>query len=140
LTEPFITINGRTLLEVQAKAIRIAVSVLRQQLVNPMEYGDLMCRFDEVPDLDEDRLVEVLQIITGPARSDSRMAIDGDHAAQANSLSTMHSQRVDRILQLAGFVPEQASEVQRSLARGYASAGIAPDEAAVRLQRALEKR
>ena len=140
MTEPFITINGRTLLEVQAKAIRIAVSVLRQQLVNPMEYGDLMCRFDEVEDLDEDRLTEVLQIITGPARDDNRMAIDDDRATRANSPSTMHSQRVDRILQLAGFVPEQASEVQRSLARGYARAGIAPDEAAVRLQRALETR
>lgn len=124
-----ITINGRTLIEPQVQALFIAVSVLRQQILNPVEYGDLMCRFNEVPDLDEDRLAEVSQMLSAPVN---------ERQAQERVLTEMHRQRVERVLQLAGIVPESAAPRARKLAEGYVLAGARNDEAAVRLRRALE--
>jgi hypothetical protein len=130
LTEPVITINGRALLEPQAKAVRLALYVLRQQIINPMEMGDLLCRFEEMSDLDEGRLTEVVHMLVAtPA---------GDRHQQEKALLAIHKPRRDRILQLAGITPETASARATALAEGYAAQSSLPiDEAAMRLQRAV---
>jgi hypothetical protein len=116
LTEPVITINGRVLIEPQVVAVRAAINYAREGAI------------------DRDRLDEVLQMIVS-APVGSRPQGPGS----IPPLAELSRQRVNRILQLAGIVPEQASRVERDLASGYASAGVMVDEAAVRLQRALEK-
>lgn len=112
MTEPVIIINGRTLIPEQAKAVR----------------GALLLADGEIDAVyDADRLTEVLQIMA---------AKTSERAQQEKMLTGMYIQRRNRILQLAGIVPERATMNQIRLADGYAAAGLAADEAAVRLQRA----
>jgi hypothetical protein len=132
LTDPVITINGRQLVEGQAIAVRVAITAFHQDCSDPTHLGD-----DEhgrrMTEAYRDRLAEVLQIIG------LRMSIDlPDERQQAEKmLSSMHIQRRDRILQLAGIVPERASEGHVRLAGQYAVSGLPTDEAAVRLRKAL---
>lgn len=126
MTEPVITINGRTLVEGQAMAVRVAITAYHQELQDPDHLGiDRDGR--RLTHAYRDRLEEVLSIILGTEPRERRAAI-----------TPALEGRINRILQLAGIVPEQASGVQRDLAAGYASAGIMVDEAATRLKRALE--
>lgn len=113
MTEPIITINGRTLIPAQVKAVRGAL-LLADGAIDAM--------------YDADRLTEVLQIM------DSRPS---ERAQQEKMLTGMHLQRRDRILQLAGIVPEQATEEQRNAAATFSATGMAVDEAAVRLRRSM---
>lgn len=133
MTEPVITINGRLLTEAQAMAVRVAITTFHAEMSVPGVLGQ-----DEhgqrISEAYRDRLTEVLMINRSSGRG---KPIDDDGATKEAPPSIMNKQRVDRILQLAGIVPEQASEVQLSFAKGYVRAGIAPDEAAVRLKRAL---
>jgi hypothetical protein len=110
LSEPVITINGRTLVPAQAKAVRGALLLANGAI-------------DSI--YDADRLTEVLAI----------MAADQSAPKTGTGIG-----RLNRILQLAGIVPEQATMEQILLADGYAAAGIMVDEAATRLRRALESR
>ena len=130
MTEPVITINGRPLIEAQAMAVRVAILAYHQEMADPLALGD-----DEhgkrMTEAYRDRLGEVLSIMAGVVRE--------ERAQQERMLSNMHQQRRDRILQLAGIVPEQATEQQIRLALGYVATALPPDEAAVRLMRALEK-
>jgi len=127
LTEPVITINGRPLIESQAMAVCVAILAYHQEMADPLALGD-----DEhgkrMTGAYRDRLGEVISIMaTAPM------------AQQEKTLAGMYLQRRDRILQLAGIVPEQATEGQMQLALGYVATALPPDEAAVRLMRALEK-
>lgn len=128
MSEPVITINGRPLIEAQAMAVRVAILAYHQEMADPLALGD-----DEhgkrMTEAYRDRLGEVLSIIAGVVRE--------DRAKQERMLTGMLVQRRDRILQLAGIVPERATAQQTRLADGYAAAGLPPDEAAVRLMRAL---
>lgn len=116
MTEPVITINGRTLIPEQVKAVRGAL-LLADGAIDAI--------------YDADRLTEVLQIME---------AKPSERVQQEKMLSGMFLQRRQRILQLAGIVPEQATPEQIRLADGYAAAGIQIDEAAVRLQTALTRK
>jgi hypothetical protein len=120
LTEPVITINGRTLLGPQAMAVRVAITSYHQELQDPDHLGtDRDAR--RLTHAYRDRLDEVLRFILSPERS---------HQVTV----AMHQQRRDRILQLAGIVPEQATPSQRDKAVGLAASDMAIDEAASRLQ------
>lgn len=111
----FITINGRALIEPQIQALRSAIAMAHDGAAIPC---------------DPDRLAEVSQMFSAPV---------SERKAQERVLTQMHQQRVERALQLAGIVPESASPKARGLAEGYVLAGARNDEAAVRLQRALEE-
>jgi hypothetical protein len=111
VTEPVVTINGRTLIEPQARAVRMAIEDYRHAAL---------------PDT-QDRLDEVLQMMRS------------ERAQQERVLSTINKPRRDRILQLAGIAPETASARALALAEGYAAqTGLAVDEASTRLRRALD--
>lgn len=114
MTSLIITINGRALIEPQVQALRSAIAMAHEGTVLPC---------------DPDRLAEVAQMLSAPVN---------ESKAQERVLTEMHRKRVDRVLQLAGIVPEDASAKARELAEGYVLAGARNDEAAVRLQRALE--
>jgi len=130
LTEPVITINGRPLIESQAMAVRVAIMAYHQEMADPLALGD-----DEhgkrMTEAYRDRLGEVLSVMAGFVKE--------ERAKQEKMLTGMLVQRRERILQLAGIVPEVATMQQIRLADGYAAANLPPDEAAVRLMRALEK-
>lgn len=110
-----ITINGRTLIEPQVQALRAAIALAHESRILAF---------------DPDRLNEVSQMLAGPVN---------ERAKQERMLTDMHRQRVNRVLQLAGIVPEQASEKARELAERYVLAGVRNDEAAVRLQHAMRE-
>lgn len=112
-----VIINGRALIEPQIKALRAA-----------LQFADQSGACVEFS-FDPDRLTEVVQMLE---------AAPGERAQQEKILTGMHRQRVDRVLQLAGIVPEQAGPKARDLAEGYVLAGTMVDEAAIRLQRAMK--
>lgn len=127
MTEPLITINGRALAEGQAMAVRVAISEFHLLVQNPDHLGK-----DEhgrrMTEAYKDRLDEVMQMLahaTEPAR---------------RSLTDIQLRRAERILQLAGIVPEQASPKAKALSQSYAIADLPVDEAAVRLNKALEEK
>lgn len=113
MTGPVITINGRLLIEPQVRALRGALRLADGQI-------------DAI--YDADRLTEVLQMLEGQL---------SERAQQEKMLTGMQVDRINRILQLAGIVPESATPDARTLAEGYVRAGCRNDEAAVRLRRAL---
>lgn len=123
MTEPVITINGRTLIEPQAMAVRVAITSYHAELQDPDHLGsDRDGR--RLTHAYRDRLAEVLSIILGTEPAGRRAVI-----------TPALEGRINRILQLSGIIPERATRVQRDLAAGYASSGIPVDEAAMRLQR-----
>lgn len=127
MTEPVITINGRILIEPQATAVRVAITAYHAELQDPDHLGaDHDGR--RLTHAYRDRLAEVLSIVLGT-----------EPAYRRDAITPALEGRINRILQLAGIIPEQASQVQKDLAAGYASAGVMVDEAAVRLQRAMGK-
>lgn len=135
MTEPVITINGRQLTESQAMAVRAAVTAFWQDMAEPDALGD-----DDhgrrMSEAYRDRLTEVLQIIGSKVEGD--LAAQG-RASQSGMLLEVVSQRAARILQLAGIVPEQASEGHRALAEKYAISGDPVDQSAMRLRRMIDK-
>jgi hypothetical protein len=86
-----------------------------------------------------DRLEEIQRMMTAPVRSGMPIDPPEERERAEKMLTGMHLQRRNRILQLAGIVPEQATERQMRLAMGYVATTLAPDEAAVRLIRAMEQ-
>jgi hypothetical protein len=115
LTEPVITINGRTLISAQVKAVRGAL-LLADGAIDAI--------------YDADRLTEVIAMLSAPTT---------ERAQQERVLSAINKPRRDRILQLAGIAPETASARALALAEGYAAqTGLAVDEASTRLRRALD--
>jgi hypothetical protein len=126
LTEPRITINGRLLTEGQAMAVRVAIAAYHQELQDPDHLGtDRDGR--RLTHAYRDRLEEVLRFILPAAASKEPVR-----------LTEAQRQRANRILQLAGIVPETAAPSAMALAVGYAGQNIQVDEAAVRLRRAME--
>jgi hypothetical protein len=109
-----VIINGRALVEPQIQALRAALS-----------FADQTGAMVEFP-FDPDRLTEVLQMLQPTERQ-----------KQEKMLTGMHTDRVNRVLQLAGIAPDHAAPEARKLAEGYVIAGVRNDEAAIRLQRAL---
>ena len=120
MSEPVITINGRLLTSGQAMAVRVAISSFHQECRDPGHLGD-DADARRLTEAYRDRLTEVLQAITTPKPTPPQLGI-----------------RAHRILMLAGLVPERATERQRQMAESYAVTGMAIDEAAMRLKRALE--
>lgn len=135
MTEPLITISGRQLTEAQAMAVRVAITAYHQEMADPVALGD-----DEdgrrMTEAYRDRLTEVLQIIVSKVEGD--LAAQG-RASQSGMLLEVVSQRATRILQLAGIVPEQASEGHRALAEKFAISGDPVDQSAMRLRRMIDK-
>ena len=136
MTEPRITINGRLLAEGQATAVRVAITAFHQECQDPHQLGDdeVGIRLNEAY---RDRLTEVLRMIEIPPRQG--MPIDEERPAQERTVASMHAQKINRILQLAGIAPEKATGEQRRRAGAYAQAAMSVDEAAVRLQRAGQR-
>jgi hypothetical protein len=113
-----VIINGRALIEPQVKALRGALRLADGQI----DAG-----------YDTDRLTEILQMLDA---SPAAISASG-WPEQEKMMVGLHNQRVNRVLQLAGYEPEKATAEARRLAEGYVTAGVRNDEAAIRLQRAL---
>jgi hypothetical protein len=131
MTDPLITINGRTLNEPQTKSLMWAVKAFH-------EVAKIMGRSSSDEELrihatNYDRLEEILGILgaTPTARAPVR----------ASSISdTINVVRTNRILQLAGFVPEQANAEARALAERFAATTEPIDVLAMRLRKAAVER
>jgi len=109
----------------QATAVRVAITSFHAGVNQFYPLGD-----DEnglrLAEAYKDRLREVLGLIFGPPASPVAPALGAAH------------ERSNRILQLAGIVPEQATVEQRKLADIYAIKGMAIDVAASDMRRSLK--
>lgn len=132
MTEAIVTINGRKLSDPQVAALRAAVTSFYTEMLTPTALGS-----DEhglrMTEAYRDRMSEVLALIAAaPASAPTALVAP-------LKLSDLEERRMMRILSLAGIVPEAATQVQKTIAGGYAVQAIPVDEAAMRLQRALRE-
>lgn len=131
MTEPIITINGRRLTDAQAAAVRVAITSFHADMATPMALGS-----DEhgirMTEAYRDRLTEVLEI-------DRAGRVSTVNSAQERALLQMQNTRINRVLQLAGIVPEQARPKVREMAGVLILEGLSNDAAATRLREKIDE-